>query len=218
MDLGGFYLDVIKDRQYTTRSDSQARRSAQTALYHISEALVRWIAPVLSFTAEELWQHFPGQRGDSVHLESWYSGLSEAQDDAIGNEDWARILEVRVAVNGALEAARTAKQVGASLEAEVTLYCDQSTATTLAKLKDELRFVTITSKARVAPVADKTAQATVAELENGELFVQVEASVHAKCDRCWHRREDVGSDESHPLLCGRCVQNVDGEGEPREFC
>ena len=218
VDLGGFYLDVIKDRQYTTKSDSQTRRSAQTALYHISEALVRWIAPVLSFTAEELWEHYPGERGESVHLETWYTGLTDHADTEITNEDWARILVVRVAVNGALEAARTAKQVGASLEAEVALFTDEVTAASLAKLKDELRFVTITSKASVAPLADKTAEATPAELEVGELFIQVSASEHAKCDRCWHRREDVGTIEAHPLLCGRCVQNVDGEGEPREFC
>ncbi|XP_076037886.1 isoleucine--tRNA ligase-like [Oratosquilla oratoria] len=205
VDLGGFYLDVIKDRQYTTKSDSQARRSAQTALYHITEALVRWIAPVLSFTADELWAHLPGERGESVHLETC-------------NEDWSRILTVRVAVNGALEAARTAKQVGASLEAEVALFADDKTAAALGKLKDELRFVTITSKASAAPLADKSSEATVAEIEDGELYVQVKASEHAKCDRCWHRREDVGSDAAHPLLCGRCVQNVDGEGEPREFC
>jgi isoleucyl-tRNA synthetase len=218
VDLGGFYLDVIKDRQYTTKSDSQTRRSAQTALYHISEALVRWIAPVLSFTAEELWEHYPGERGESVHLETWYTGLTDHADTEITNEDWARILSVRVAVNGALEAARTAKQVGASLEAEVALFTDEVTAASLAKLKDELRFVTITSKASVAPLADKTAEASLAELEVGELYIQVTASEHAKCDRCWHRREDVGSIEAHPLLCGRCVQTVDGEGEPREFC
>ena len=218
VDLGGFYLDVIKDRQYTTKSDSQARRSAQTALYHITEALVRWVAPVLSFTADELWEHLPGKRGESVHLETWYTGLSEQTGAAISNDDWSRILAVRVAVNGALEAARTAKQVGGSLEAEVTLFADDKTAEALGKLKDELRFVTITSKATVAALSDKTDDAMAAELEGGELFVQVKASEYAKCDRCWHRREDVGSVEAHPLLCGRCVQNVDGEGEPREFC
>ncbi|MGB0866206.1 MAG: isoleucine--tRNA ligase, partial [Granulosicoccaceae bacterium] len=218
VDLGGFYLDVIKDRQYTTKTDSQARRSAQTALYHLSEALVRWVAPVLSFTADELWEHLPGKRGASVHLETWYTGLSEHADNAISNDDWSRILAVRVAVNGALETARNEKKVGASLEAEVALYADEATAAVLAKLKDELRFVTITSKASVALLAEKSADSTEAEIEGGELYVQVSASEYAKCDRCWHRREDVGSVEAHPLLCSRCVQNVDGEGEPREFC
>ncbi len=218
VDLGGFYLDVIKDRQYTTRSESQARRSAQTALYHISEALVRWIAPVLSFTADELWEHLPGERSASVHLEIWYTGLSASTETAISDADWERILAVRVAVNGALEAARTAKLVGASLEAEVALFTDDVTATALGRLKDELRFVTITSKASVAAVAEKTADAVAAEFEDGELYVQVTASENAKCDRCWHRREDVGTVEAHPLLCSRCVQNVDGDGEPREFC
>ncbi len=218
VDLGGFYLDVIKDRQYTTRSDSRARRSVQSALYHLSEALVRWIAPVLSFTADELWQHLPGERAESVHLDTWYAGLFETESSVISNADWARILAVRVAVNGALEAARTAKQVGASLEAEVQLFTDDVTAASLAKLKDELRFVTITSKATVSPLSEKTDNASAAELEGGELFVAISASEHAKCDRCWHRREDVGSVQAHPLLCTRCVENVDGEGESREFC
>jgi len=218
VDLGGFYLDVIKDRQYTTKSDSKARRSAQTALYQITEALVRWIAPILSFTADELWEHLPGERGESVHLEQWYTGLETGGEQVISDDEWSRILAVRVAVNGALEAARKDKQVGASLEAEIDLYCDQDTLTTLQKLKDELRFVTITSTVQLASASEKTADAIAAELEGGELHIVIRASEHKKCDRCWHRRADVGAFFAHPLLCGRCVENVDGDGESREFC
>lgn len=219
VDLGGFYLDIIKDRQYTTAANSIARRSAQTALYKVAEALVRWIAPVLSFTADEIWEHMPGARAASVHLETYYTALPELDAHSVlSRDDWRRVLDVRVATNRALEDARNAKRVGASLEAELTLYADADTAGILAKLKDELRFVTITSSASVALIEDAPDSAEVVELAGGSLRVQVTPSEHTKCVRCWHRRADVGRNPAHPLLCGRCVENVLGVGERRIFC
>ncbi|MEM9604106.1 MAG: isoleucine--tRNA ligase [Pseudomonadota bacterium] len=219
VDLGGVYLDIIKDRQYTTAENSRARRSAQTALFRVAETLVRWIAPILSFTADEIWEHLPGERSASVHLETWYTDLPPLDDNsALSRGDWQRVLDVRMAVNRALEDARNAKQVGGSLDAEVTLYADADTGATLGRLGDELRFVTLTSSAVVSPLESAPDDAVETEFAGGALRVGVAASEHTKCVRCWHRRADVGIDPAHPALCGRCVENVLGEGEVREFC
>ncbi|WP_148861738.1 isoleucine--tRNA ligase [Marinobacter fonticola] len=213
--LGGFYLDIIKDRQYTTQTDSLARRSCQTALYHVAEALVCWIAPILSFTADEIWQHLPGERGESVFLEDWYAGLTALPADTdMGRDYWERIQEVKEAVNKCLEDARNRGVIKGSLSAEVTLYCDGSLKSDLESLGEELRFVLITSEARVAPVSE----AGSAEVTNYEgLRVGVVPAEHAKCDRCWHHRADVGRHPEHPKLCGRCIDNIDGQGEARAF-
>ncbi|PAU74339.1 isoleucine--tRNA ligase [Halomonas salipaludis] len=215
-ELGGFYLDVIKDRQYTTQTDSLARRSCQTALYHVVEALARWVAPILSFTAEEIYEHIPGKRADSVLLEEYYAGLATLADDApLGRDFWEQVLEVKQAVNKCLEDARNAKQIKSGLAAEVTLYVDDGLHQTLAKLGDELRFVLLTSDVHLAPLADGSA-AEATELDT--LKVAVAASEHSKCDRCWHHREDVGSHPEHPELCGRCISNLpDGPGETRRY-
>ena len=216
VDLGGFYLDVLKDRVYTTRADSRARRSAQTAMYHILEALARWIAPILSFTAEEIWRHMPGSRGDSVFLETWYVLPEDgAQDELVSEAYWDKVLAVREQVARELEKARVAGALGASLEAEVDLYVDADLRALLTKLGDELRFVLITSEARVHDLA----AGPTAGVETGlkGLRVQVNPSAHAKCARCWHRRVDVGGDSAHPQLCARCVTNVAGQGEARRF-
>ncbi|MDN3521496.1 isoleucine--tRNA ligase [Halomonas ramblicola] len=215
-ELGGFYLDVIKDRQYTTQADSVARRSAQTALHRVVEALARWVAPILSFTAEEIYQHIPGERGDSVLLEEYYTGLGTLADDAaMGRDFWERVLEVKQAVNKCLEDARNAKVIKGSLAAEVTLYVDDALHETLAKLGDELRFVMLTSEVRLAPL-DAAGDAVATELEG--LEVAVAASPHQKCERCWHHREDVGTHAGHDDLCGRCVSNLpDGPGETRRY-
>ncbi|MGM0552314.1 MAG: isoleucine--tRNA ligase [Pseudomonadota bacterium] len=220
VELGSFYLDVIKDRQYTTPADSHARRSAQTALYHVAEALTRWVAPILTFTAEEIWQLLPGERPDSVLFATWYDGLAALPADAVFSDaDWDRILEVRTHVARALELARNEQGIGASLNAEIDLYlpADAPARALLARLEDELRFVLITSEAQLM---DGTAPdgAHTAELEDGTaLGVVVRKSEHAKCARCWHRRPDVGTDAAHPELCGRCVTNVEGAGETRRF-
>ncbi|WP_415904614.1 isoleucine--tRNA ligase [Neptuniibacter sp. QD48_55] len=214
-DMGGFYLDIIKDRQYTAATDSHARRSAQTALYHIVEALVRWIAPICSFTADEIWATLAGERTQSVHLDTWYQGLTKLPaDSAFDSAYWEKVMAVKTAVNKQLETERSDGNIGGSLEAEVTLYCDDTLQALLGKLEDELRFVLITSKAVVAPLADAQ-DAADTELEG--LKVSVAKSAADKCPRCWHFREDVGQDSDDPELCGRCVDNVKGTGESRSF-
>ena len=217
VDLGGFYLDIIKDRQYTTQPDSLARRSAQTALYHIMEAFTRWISPILSFTADELWQSMPGERGESVFLETWYQGLETLTgDEAMGREFWKQVLEAKVATNKVLEAARSEGKMKASLSAEITLYCDEILQSVLARLDDELRFVLISSDVKVLPLSDAGEDAVATDLEG--LKVSVVLSKNAKCVRCWHHRPEVGEREAHPELCDRCISNLpDGEGEKRLF-
>ncbi|MEH6824825.1 MAG: isoleucine--tRNA ligase [Motiliproteus sp.] len=215
LDLGGFYLDIIKDRQYTTQPDSLARRSCQTALYHVAEALARWIAPITSFTADEIWHSMPGERSDSIHLETWYQGLFElAEDDAFGRTFWQQVMDVKTAVNKELENQRKNGGVKSGLSTEVTLYCDAELKALLARLGDELRFVLITSAAELDLL--EHADAAV-ETELANLKLNVSLSEHQKCARCWHLREDVGSHTEHPELCGRCVDNVDGEGEQRAY-
>ena len=215
-DLGGFYLDVIKDRQYTTQANSLPRRSVQTALYHIAEALVRWMAPVLSFTAEEIWENLPGEREDSVLLCEWYQGLSRLPEgEAMGRAFWREVMAVRGAVNREIEVQRTAGVVRGSLDTEVSLFASPALLSTLAQLGDELRFVLITSAATLLPLSEAAADAAGTELEG--LKLQVTASEAPKCERCWHRREDVGSNPGHPGLCGRCVENVEGAGEQRHY-
>ncbi|MBD3610258.1 MAG: isoleucine--tRNA ligase [Gammaproteobacteria bacterium] len=217
VDMGGFYLDVIKDRQYTTQADSLARRSAQTALYHVIEAMVRWLAPITSFTAEEIWQHIPGEHGESVHMETWYEFPVIPSESEMGLAFWQQVLEVRQAVAKELEALRTAGGIGSSLDAEVDLYCGSELYSKLAKLEDELRFVLITSYARIHKVETPPASgAHVTLSSNDEMWIVTAASEHEKCVRCWHHREDVGSHSEHSELCGRCIDNVDGEGEQRK--
>lgn len=215
-DLGGFYLDIIKDRQYTTQADSLARRSAQTAMYHIAEALVRWIAPILSFTAEEIWENLPGERSPSVLLEQWYDGLQAMPaDEAMGRRFWQRVMDVRDAVNKAMEAQRAAGALRGSLDAAVTLYCSAELLETLQALGNELRFVLITSAATLLPLATAGPAAVVTELP--ELRLEIAVSQDEKCERCWHRSPEIGDSAVHPTLCNRCIENVDGDGEQRRF-
>ena len=221
-DLGGFYLDVIKDRQYTTRSNSIARRSAQTALYLVAEALVRWLAPILSFTAEEIWQNLPADREESVFFETWYllpEMFPDSDSDAnrFGLDYWNGVLAVRDVVSRELEKVRVAGDIGSPLDAEIDLYCDDEWLEKLSRLEDELRFVLITSYARLHPKSEQPEDVVATELNGGAIAVRVTASVHRKCVRCWHHREDVGSNAQHPELCGRCVDNVDGDGEQRKY-
>ncbi|MCU7836403.1 MAG: isoleucine--tRNA ligase [gamma proteobacterium symbiont of Taylorina sp.] len=215
MDLGAFYLDVIKDRQYTTQEDSIARRSAQTALHHIVEAMTRWIAPILSFTAEELWGFIPGERTESVFFETWYDFPAEIVDE-MDDKYWQQIIKVRLACSKEMEKLRVEKVIGSSLDAEVDLYCDDGLLAILKKLEDELRFVLITSYVRLHPLSDKPSDAVESEDVAG-LALVVKASEQEKCIRCWHHREDVGSHSEHPELCGRCIDNVDGDGEVRHY-
>lgn len=213
-DLGSFYLDVIKDRQYTGKADGIPRRSAQTAMYYLLEALVRWIAPILSFTADEIWQYMPGQRNESVFLNEWYTQLPTLDASAkINDQDWQQILIVRSAVNKVLEDTRQSGLIGSGLEAGVILYCDKPLLSVLQKLQDELRFVLITSDAALQPLDKATADATNTELAG--LRVVVKKISDPKCARCWHRRADVNQDHNYPNICERCVQNIAMEGEHR---
>ena len=214
VDLGSFYLDVLKDRQYTCREDSRARRSGQTAMYHIAEALVRWLAPILSFTAEEIWRHLPGERGESVFLEAWYERLAPLEDDAACNREfWELILTIREAVSKTMEDLRSRDEIGSSLDAEVELHCDATLYPRLAPLADELRFILINSDTRVL----KATPASPASGEIEGLSIVVKPSTQPKCIRCWQHRADVGAHPEHPEICGRCVENVDGAGETRHY-
>jgi len=218
VDMGSFYLDIIKDRQYTAKADSQARRSAQTALHHIAEAFTRWLAPILSFTADEIWPFIPGQRSDSVFLETWYELPTIEKNNVFTLDYWSELVEVRVAVSKMLENLRVSGEIGSSLNAEVDLYCGSEIYKKLSALEDELRFTLITSDARVHTDIEKNENANHVTLTNGdEIWISVAASAYDKCERCWHHREDVGNHPEHPTLCGRCVENVEGDGEKRRF-
>ena len=216
-ELGAGYLDIIKDRQYTMQADSLGRRSTQTAMYHIIEALSRWMAPILSFTADEIWQHIPGERSESVHLETWYEGLFTLEEAPAAGMDrafWRQLITVREAVSHELEALRVAGDIGSSLDAVIDLYGSAQALQQLQALGGELRFVLLTSEARLH--ADTAVPADAVDLGAG-LSLVVAASTHAKCVRCWHHREDVGANDAHPELCGRCVENVVGSGEVRRY-
>lgn len=216
VEMGSFYLDIIKDRQYTAKSDGLARRSCQTALYHIVEALVRWMAPVMSFTADEIWNVMPGKRAQYVFTEEWYDGLFGLNDHESMNDDyWATLLAVRGEVNKVLEQARADKLIGGSLEAAVTLYADDALAAKLNTLDNELRFVLLTSQADVKPLSDAPESAVNSELDG--LRIGFNKAAGSKCPRCWHYTTDIGQDSAHPELCGRCVTNVAGNGEERKF-
>jgi isoleucyl-tRNA synthetase len=198
-DLGAFYLDILKDRLYTTAPKSLARRSAQTALWTITHAMLRWMAPFLSFTAEEAWQVFAPGVSASIFTQT-YSALDAWADDALLAK-WARIHAIRDVVNKEIEAVRVTGAVGSSLQANLVITADAADVALLASLGDDLRFVTITSKAAV---------------ENGDgLKVSVTPSTSAKCERCWHWRDDVGHDPEHPTICARCTSNLYGAGEIR---
>jgi isoleucyl-tRNA synthetase len=216
IDLGGFYLDIIKDRQYTAKADGLARRSAQTAMYHVLEALTRWLAPIISYTADEIWQFMPGERSAAVFLETWYTDLVALDaDTAMDSQFWQRVMTVRAAISKELEKVRAQSAIGSSLNAELELYCNDEFVADLQQLGDELRFVLITSNATVFAQNDAPADAIATEIEGIKLKVIV--SGHTKCVRCWHQRADVGSDAEHPELCGRCVENVAGDGEQRRY-
>jgi isoleucyl-tRNA synthetase len=219
VDLGGFYLDVLKDRLYTTRTDSQPRKSAQTACFHIAECMVRWLAPILSFTADEIWGFLPGRRAESVFLTTWHS-LPESRVDAL---DWPALIHLRGDVVRELEKLRIEGSIGSSLDAEVDVYCEPSDFERFGALGAELRFLLITSDARahkVAQLPPGTIPSTHGPLHGAappRVSFAVKATSAVKCVRCWQRRTDVGASSKHPQLCGRCVTNVEGPGEQRKF-
>ncbi len=216
-ELGALYLDITKDRLYTMPTDSRGRRSAQSAMYRIAEAMVRWLAPILSFTAEEIWQAMPGERGDSVLFETWYDGLAATQASPEQRRWWADLLAIRETAARVLEGMRKAERIGAALEAKLVVHADVATQARYAEVADELRFFFITSEFTLAPVTPRADDAARVELDGVEAWVSAEVSGAAKCVRCWHRRDDVGSHAEHPELCGRCVGNVEGPGENRRW-
>jgi isoleucyl-tRNA synthetase len=206
-DLGGFYLDILKDRLYTAGTNSRARRSAQNALYHLTQGLVRLLAPILSFTAEETWALVRPDASDSVFLHVWhaYPEMPEGEKDGLMAR-WSRLRDYRSLVTKELETVRVSGAIGSSLAAEVEVHVAPGALyDDLAILGDDLRFVLITSKASL-----------VAAGGAAEERIVVMPSKNEKCERCWHYREDVGSDTAHPGLCGRCVSNLFGPGEQRE--
>jgi isoleucyl-tRNA synthetase len=216
--LGGYYLDIIKDRQYTTQSNSLARRSCQTAMFHVLEAMTRWITPFLCFTADEVWENMPGKREDlGVFTAEWYQGLFAYESQVIKPEVWQLLELVRNEVTKNLEELRQKGNIGSGLDAEVTIYADQGLIDELQSIGDELRFVLITSDAVLAPITDLDNAEPVDIGTDHKIVVQAQASKHTKCVRCWHHRPDVGSHTEHPELCGRCIDNIDGEGERRLY-
>jgi isoleucyl-tRNA synthetase len=215
VDLGAFWLDILKDRLYTTPARGFPRRSAQTAMYHVAEAMVRWLAPILSFTAEEIWKLLPGERAASVFLGTWWT-LPDVHPAA--GIDWEAVLALKSDVSRELERLRVAGEIGAPLEAEVDVYLDPAQRARLEGLGEELRFVLITSDARFFDAAARPADAVpAASVAREGAWIAVRPLEHAKCARCWHRRPDVGTDARHPELCARCVSNLEGPGETRSF-
>jgi isoleucyl-tRNA synthetase len=196
-DLGGFYLDILKDRLYTCGADSRARRSAQTALWHIAQSLVRLMAPILSFTAEEAWKTFPGNAEKSIFEEVWHVLPDPALDQKV-LDAWGNVRQFREIATKKIEEKRETKAVGSSLAAELEIHAAGATYDALARLGEELRFVLITSRATV---------------HQGAIAVNVQASAHPKCERCWHYRADVDG----AGLCARCASNLGGAGEVRTY-
>jgi isoleucyl-tRNA synthetase len=210
--LGSFYVDVLKDRLYTTAAGSRQRRSAQNALYHVTHALVRLMSPILSFTAEEVWSHLPGAGGDSIFLEEWHT-LPEVADGADLVARWEKLLVLRADVLKELERLRVAGSIGSSLAAELEIYAlPDAMREMLLSFGEDLRFVFITSAVRVG--CEAPTDAVPSRIDG--VHLRAVASGHAKCERCWHYRADVGANPGHPGICGRCVSNLDGPGEPRE--
>ena len=203
-DLGGFYLDILKDRLYTAEENSAARRSAQNALYHITHSLVRLMAPILSFTAEEVWATLSGKSEVSVFEQQWYELPDPGLSDAVVNA-WWDVRNIRELVNKKLEEKRTAGAIGSALAAEVDVYAFGDAYEPLKRLGDDLKFVFITSRA------------TLHHREGAGFGIEVTSSTHPKCERCWHYRAEVGSNTEHPTLCGRCVSNLFGSGESRKY-
>nr|WP_244755931.1 isoleucine--tRNA ligase [Pseudoxanthomonas helianthi] len=206
VDLGSLYLDVTKDRLYTMREDSRGRRSAQSAMFRIAEAFVRWIAPVLSFTADEMWGYLPGERKANVLFETWYDGLAPLPEDVtLSAADFDQLLALREQVAKVLEPMRANGVIGAALDAEIAVSANADLAAKWQPLAEELRFLFISGDVTVTPV------------QADEVFVLAQPTAKPKCVRCWHHRADVGVDPAHPELCGRCVSNVEGPGEDRKW-
>ncbi|HEY2346692.1 MAG TPA: isoleucine--tRNA ligase [Xanthomonadaceae bacterium] len=216
-EMGSLYLDITKDRLYTMREDSRGRRSAQSAMYRILEAMVRWLAPMLAFTAEEIWQLMPGVRGESVLFETWYDGL-----DPMSAEDKRRtgyLIGLREVLYKTLEPMRAVGEIGSALDAEVDLHCNVAQAEFLRPYLDELRFLFISGDVSIRPLGEVPDGGWSGGMPPApdETHVHARKTDKLKCIRCWQRRSDIGSNSEHPDICGRCVSNVDGPGEERRY-
>jgi isoleucyl-tRNA synthetase len=217
VEMGSFYLDIIKDRQYTAKKDGHPRKSAQTAIYHIVHALVRWIAPILSYTADEIWEATPKTTDLPIQLCQWYTELQDFDSkDELNLDFWKKAQEIRSEVNKILEIKRNEDVIKASLEAEIILYADNDIYNLLNKFDKELRFLLITSKATLKPLQQKTTNSIQAS--NLELYIEINKIEEPKCERCWHRSSTVGQNQQYQDICSRCVENITTEvGESREF-
>jgi isoleucyl-tRNA synthetase len=210
-DLGGFYLDILKDRLYTAKLDSNARRSSQVALANILQALLRWVSPILSFTAEEAWQSLDSNI-KSVHLLEWFEDWAETGNLRFSDEEWEKVLEIRSEVNKHIEEARNNEIIGSSLDAALELYCDSGIKKLLDEFAEELRFIFITSEATVYEIGQDGNETNIEGLK-----INVSKIGHEKCVRCWHSRPEVGTIKGHETICERCYENVEENGEIRTF-
>ena len=200
-ELGGFHLDILKDRLYTTSEDSFARRSAQTSLYHISHSLMRVMAPVLSFTAHELWEVLCNEKDHSIFTDYWY----ELPKHGLSNEDindWNNIIKVRAEVNKRIEEVRESGKIGSSLQAQLRINANKDIMESLTRFKDDLKFIFISSDVTI-------------NLHDDDLNIEATPSPYKKCERCWHYAESVGQNKEHPSICKRCISNLFGSGEVR---
>jgi len=215
VEMGGFYLDIIKDRQYTTSKDSLIRRSGQTAMYHLVQMLVRWLAPVISYTADEIWKYIPGDKDISVFLENWYEIEAEDINSKSRKFRWEKIILVRDEVNKQLEKLRSDGTIGSSLDAEVNIYCNEEFFNELNFIKDELRFVLICSSTNIYPLEKRNNDAIQSDIS--DLFIYAKPYAYEKCVRCWHRHESIGKNDMHKELCSRCISNISQNGEIRLY-
>ena len=213
--MGAFYLDVLKDRLYTAKSDSKARKSAQTAMHHILQAMIRWITPIITYTADEIWTLLGHEK--SVLFEQWYELPEVKSNSQWGDSNWHLIQQIKDANSKLLEQMRTKGEIGSSLDASVKIYLKDEMMSKLSSINEELRFVLITSAAEFLPEAEKADSAVECKLETGVVHILAETANGEKCIRCWHKREDVGSYSEHPELCGRCIENIEGDGEQRYY-
>lgn len=215
VEMGGFYLDIIKDRQYTTSKDSLIRRSGQTAMYHLVQMLVRWLAPVMSYTADEIWKYIPGDKDISVFLEDWYEIEVEDIDSKSRKFRWKKIILVRDEVNKQLEKLRSDGTIGSSLDAEVNIYCNEEFFNELNFIKDELKFVLICSSTNIYSLDKRNNDAIQSDIS--DLFIYATPYAYKKCVRCWHRHESIGKNDMHKELCLRCISNISKDGEIRSY-
>ncbi|MXP56470.1 isoleucine--tRNA ligase [Pantoea sp. Mhis] len=217
VEMGSFYLDIVKDRQYTTKYDSLAHRSCQTAMWHILEALVRWILPIMSFTADEIWSYLPGERSKYIFTEEWYQNLFSLSDNELLNDYfWDDLLKLRSEVNKIIEQARNNNYIRSSLEASVTLYVKQELLTKLQSIDNELCFILLTSNVHITDYSLATNKAQKSKILQG-LKIELHKAKGDKCPRCWHYKLDIADNPKNIPICKRCYTNVFDNGEFRKF-